>query len=424
MSIGGSIAINQVAVGNGTDTIDGSSNFTYDGSTFIMNGNVVFSQATSTTLASNFVGTDSSTVGGALLIRSGAGWNSDGTAVATNGGDFTIFAGSGGNGYDVTNIGGSGGSTFIIGGPGGHFGGIGGLVSCTGGNGADADDVVGIIGAMGGYVSVGGGSGGTGTISNVGGNGGHVALSGGPAGLFGLLPGSAVVIGGHGNYANDTIGLDAIAGANAFLKGGTGGVGDNARSGADGGSVEIFGGIAGEGSNASPPSNSGNGGNVIIQAARAGKVYGVDSLVGSYGNTGIIALLGATAYDADEDNLIPASIGGNIEILAAHGGNGTTSFSGSDGGNITIYAGNAGTDGGSGAGNPGSVKIAHATDKMAFFAVTPVGQPQTTGTTTGFTAGSGTGMNNDSTSTGGSGSAAYTFGDVILALKQLGLLKA
>jgi hypothetical protein len=40
----------------------------------------------------------------------------------------------------------------------------------------------------------------------------------------------------------------------------------------------------------------------------------------------------------------------------------------------------------------------------------------------GFTAGAGTAMKNDSTSTGDTGSAAYTFGDVVRALKNLGFL--
>jgi hypothetical protein len=64
-----------------------------------------------------------------------------------------------------------------------------------------------------------------------------------------------------------------------------------------------------------------------------------------------------------------------------------------------------------------------STQKVAFYAATPVVQPSTTGTTSGFTVGSGTAMNSASTSTGNTGTLAYTFGDVVLALKQLGLLK-
>jgi|OM-RGC.v1.030901894 hypothetical protein len=59
-----------------------------------------------------------------------------------------------------------------------------------------------------------------------------------------------------------------------------------------------------------------------------------------------------------------------------------------------------------------------------FFGATPVAQPDTTGTTTGFTAGSGTAVLDDSTFTGDTGTAAYTIGDIVKALKDLGLLAA
>lgn len=65
-----------------------------------------------------------------------------------------------------------------------------------------------------------------------------------------------------------------------------------------------------------------------------------------------------------------------------------------------------------------------AAQKIAFYGTTAVGQPSTSGLTTGFTAGSGTAMNNVSTSTGGSGTTAYTFGDVVFSLKTLGLIKS
>lgn len=64
------------------------------------------------------------------------------------------------------------------------------------------------------------------------------------------------------------------------------------------------------------------------------------------------------------------------------------------------------------------------TQKLGFFNATPVVQQATTGTTTGFTAGAGTTAKSDSTYTGGSGSSAYTVGDIVLALKNLGFLAA
>jgi hypothetical protein len=51
-------------------------------------------------------------------------------------------------------------------------------------------------------------------------------------------------------------------------------------------------------------------------------------------------------------------------------------------------------------------------------------QQTTTGTTTGFTAGAGTAVLDDSTFTGGSGTKAYTIGDIVLALKTHGLMAA
>lgn len=63
-----------------------------------------------------------------------------------------------------------------------------------------------------------------------------------------------------------------------------------------------------------------------------------------------------------------------------------------------------------------------ATDKIAFWGKTPIVQPATTGTTTGFTAGSGTATKDDSTFTGNTGSAAYTIGDIVRALKTAGLM--
>lgn len=65
-----------------------------------------------------------------------------------------------------------------------------------------------------------------------------------------------------------------------------------------------------------------------------------------------------------------------------------------------------------------------ASQKIGFFNATPVVQPSTTGTTTGFTAGSGTAAKSDSTYTGNTGTAAYTVGDIVNALKKLGLLAA
>lgn len=70
-------------------------------------------------------------------------------------------------------------------------------------------------------------------------------------------------------------------------------------------------------------------------------------------------------------------------------------------------------------------KIGTATSqKIGFFNATPVIQQATTGTATGFTAGAGTGVTDQSTFTGGTGATAYRISDIVLALKNLGLMAA
>lgn len=65
-----------------------------------------------------------------------------------------------------------------------------------------------------------------------------------------------------------------------------------------------------------------------------------------------------------------------------------------------------------------------AAQKLGLFNATPVVQPSGTGVTTGFTAGAGTAVKDDSTFTGNTGSKAYTIGDIVKALKDLGILAA
>jgi len=59
---------------------------------------------------------------------------------------------------------------------------------------------------------------------------------------------------------------------------------------------------------------------------------------------------------------------------------------------------------------------------IGFFGATTVTQPASTGETTGFTAGSGTGINDDSTFTGNVGATAYRISDIVKHLKNLGLI--
>lgn len=65
-----------------------------------------------------------------------------------------------------------------------------------------------------------------------------------------------------------------------------------------------------------------------------------------------------------------------------------------------------------------------ATDKVGFYGVTPAVQYSTTGNVTGFVAGSGTASKSDSVWAGSTGTTAYTVGDIVEALKKIGILSA
>ena len=71
-------------------------------------------------------------------------------------------------------------------------------------------------------------------------------------------------------------------------------------------------------------------------------------------------------------------------------------------------------------------KIGTATSqKLGFWNVTPVVQPATTATTSGFiVVGTSAVVAPESTFTGNTGSKAYTIGDIVLALKQAGIMAA
>jgi hypothetical protein len=73
----------------------------------------------------------------------------------------------------------------------------------------------------------------------------------------------------------------------------------------------------------------------------------------------------------------------------------------------------------------GTVLGQSATDKVGFFGATPVAQNGApAGNTHTPTAGSTTAAYVNTTFDGGIGSAAYTVGDIVTALKNLGLLKS
>jgi hypothetical protein len=84
------------------------------------------------------------------------------------------------------------------------------------------------------------------------------------------------------------------------------------------------------------------------------------------------------------------------------------------------------TAGGVSAGNGGSGALVNfscaAELTLSVPGSAPVGQQNTTGTTQQTAAGAGAAIKADSTTTGGVGSTAYTFADVVRALKNDGLL--
>lgn len=61
-------------------------------------------------------------------------------------------------------------------------------------------------------------------------------------------------------------------------------------------------------------------------------------------------------------------------------------------------------------------------EKIGFWGATPIVQPSSTGQLVGFTAGGGTTATDESTYTGGVGSTAYTVGDIVRHLKNIGLI--
>jgi hypothetical protein len=66
--------------------------------------------------------------------------------------------------------------------------------------------------------------------------------------------------------------------------------------------------------------------------------------------------------------------------------------------------------------------ISFANVPMGFYGATAIARPSSTGETTGFTAGTGTAVNDDSTFTGNVGSTAYRISDIVKHLKNLGLI--
>ena len=116
---------------------------------------------------------------------------------------------------------------------------------------------------------------------------------------------------------------------------------------------------------------------------------------------------------------------GNVstgEVMRLLSGSNTLQFKG--GGTLQGGAGADTLTLSGGAGAASSISIGASDELLALYGGTPVVQHSTTGQLSGFLAGTGTASRDDSTWTGGIGAAAYTTGDVVRALKNIGAMAA
>jgi hypothetical protein len=386
--------------------------------------------------------------GGDIIINAGDGVTGIGGG---RGGYINIYAGDGGDDYEGGNISIHAGNGVTGNADGGYLeiyagngNDEGGYIEMYAGNGNDDD---------GGYIQIKAGNGITGNA-----DGGYLQIYAGNGNDDG---GYIQMYAGEGNENN---------GGYIEIKSGNGITGN-----ADGGDIEI---TAGEGyqnggsinircgnSGVNNSTNTSSAGSLNIYA---GDSYGQDASAGSiYIASGDSESTGTNSYAGDlyiqagnSDNAYPGFLGIYGGDGAIYGGSirieagtkyGSNNYNGAP---VEIYGGDV-EDGVTGTGTGGSVIIGPGKSedhkygdiiigtlnpaqtptafgniyisgdprqKIGFFGNTPVVRPTDTGITGSWNQNGGSEVRNESSFTGGIGNKAYTIGDIVRALKQLGLL--
>jgi hypothetical protein len=314
-----------------------------------------------------------------INLYTGDGQDVDG---ANEGGDIRLICGDGGvNGGD-------GGDIEIYAGGGVTGNSDGGYISIYAGDGNDE----------GGYVEINAGDGNDD-------NGGYIDIIAGDGFTGSADGGNIYIAAGYGYQSGGDIQLRA---GNSNI--------NNETNDYDGGAIEIFGGDSyGENANAGyidiiagNDYSSGSGGNLYIQSGNSNNgSAGFLEINGGNGSTNG----GAIRIEAGRKNANNATNGANVEIYAGYS-DGT-----GRGGSVIIAAGSSAVSG------YGDISISGGPDqKIGFFGNTPVIRPAETGITGGWAQNGGSEVRNESSFNGELGDKLYTIGDIVRALKQLGLL--
>lgn len=221
--------------------------------------------------------------------------------------------------------------------------------------------------------------------------GGSVAITGGIGGATSGLGGAVTIAGGAGTAGN------AAGGAVSS----TGGAGQGS---AAGGASSIVGGVGGA---------TGAGGAIAVTGGAGGATSGTGGAVAVAGGAGSAGNANGGAVTIDGGAKNGSGSDGVVTICGTHGtltiGANTTI---SDAKNIILNA------------TTGSKIGTATTQKLGFFNATPIVQPAANTDTSTGAAGSTTSVFLNTTFTGSGGTAAYTVGGVVTALKALGLLAA